>query len=107
MTQVYRIDKTNTSGNSHGVNRDETWSVSKDNIFASYEDAMSYIIMMNKRLCGYELGILYSYDPEIIAYRCTDIEWCHKQRYFIGYPNLKLINEKLKHEGITTYAKVT
>lgn len=99
---VYRIDKVDTYGNSHGVNRDETWSVVLDKTFTNKEEALNYIIHMNRKWCRYELGTLYTNNQEFIAERCTDIKWCHKQRYFLGRPNLKLIREYLNKDGVTT-----
>lgn len=104
--KVYRIDKVDTFGNSHGVNRDETWSVVLDKTFATEDDARDYVIEMNHKLCGYDLGILYTTTKEFIMERCTDIKWCHKQRYFIGRPNIKLIRENLTKDGVSTYGRI-
>lgn len=92
ITQTYRIDK------SHNVNRAETWSVYIDNKFSSKQEARNYVIRMNRRLCGYDLGIFYSDNEELIEERCTDVKWCHKQKYTIGRPNIKLINEYLEKD---------
>jgi len=103
--QVYRIDRISTHGNSHGLDRDETWSVELDATFASEVEALAYVIQMNRRHCSYELGILYSSDRSVIARRCTDSKWCHLHRYFLGRPDMDLIAEKLNKDGITVLRK--
>lgn len=101
MFTVYRIDKVDTYGNSHGVNRDETWSLEKDKTFNSEEEATEYVIAMNRRFCSYDLGIIGASD-ELISLRCTGRKWCHKQRYFLEKPDIKLIRKKLEDSGIKT-----
>lgn len=98
--QVYRIDKSPTRGNHYGIDREEAWGVEIDAAFSSHEEAREYIIRMNRKYCGYELGILYSNDQSVITQRCTDSKWCHLQRYFIGRPNMDLIAEKLRKDHI-------
>lgn len=97
---VYRIDRTSSHGRSHGLDRDEDWSVELDSTFSIESDARDYVIEMNRRHCGYELGVLYSNNMEFIADRCTDPEWCHRQRYFLGHPNIDLITVNLRKEGV-------
>ena len=44
MTTVYKIQVSDTFGNSHTTNRDETLYVKKDKIFHTDEEAIEYII---------------------------------------------------------------
>ena len=103
MTQVYRIDKMNTHGNEYGINRDETWSLARDRMFSSFEEAKDYVIAQNRKFCGYELGVLYCDDCDIIAHRCTHSNFCHKQKYFLEKPNMQLMREYLELDGVTTF----
>jgi hypothetical protein len=100
MVTVYRIDKVNIQHNEYSVDRNETWYVVKDKDFVSFEDAKEYVIRMNNNKCGYDLGILYSKDEAEIAYRCFDKEFCHRQQYFIGKPDVNLIKSKLQNYKI-------
>lgn len=93
--QVFRIDKTPTHGSDH-----ESWSMELDAVFSTESEAREYVIRMNRRYCGYELGILYSKDNEVIADRCTNPNWCQSQRYFVGKPNIDIIVERLRKEGV-------
>lgn len=103
--QVYRIDKTPTRGNSHGVNRDETWGVELDAAFVTVEEARDYVVKMNHRHCGYELGVLYSIDKQAIFDRCINPKWCHVQRYFVGRPNIDMISERLQKDRVSVIRK--
>lgn len=99
--QVFRIDRVSGGDNRYGIDRGESWSVEMDATFANRDDAVDYVVKMNKRHCGYELGILYSNDKAFIAQRCTDSEWCHRQKYFLGRPDIDRISQKLMKDGVS------
>lgn len=103
--QVYQIVKIPTRGYSYTFDREEIWSVQLNAAFASEDDAKEYVVKMNRKYCGYELGILHSNDYNLIVRRCTDPEWCHLQRYFIGYPNTDMISDKLRKDNIRVLRK--
>lgn len=98
---VYRIDRVDAKGNSHGINRDEIWSIVLDQTFPTEKDARDYVITMNRKHCTYDLSIQYSENDEFIAERCTSPHWCHRQRYFIGRPDINRIRAQLQADGVT------
>lgn len=103
MIDVYRVQKIDTHGNSHGVNRVESWYIEFDRKFDTEEEARQYVIAGNRRWCGYDLGILDVTDSDIIADRCLNTKWCHKHKYFLGRPNTEIRRQNLKEEGIINY----
>lgn len=100
MVTVYRIDKVNVQHNEYAIDRNETWYIVKDKDFTNFDEAKEYVISMNRNKCGYDLGILYSNDEKEIEFRCFDKEFCHKQQYFIGKPDVNLIKSKLRGDKI-------
>jgi hypothetical protein len=104
MTQVYRLDRMPAHRNHHEVDVDETLAIVPDEYFNSLEEAESYVIEMNIKTCGQTLGITYdSNDENLITEKCLSTEWCHKQRYFVTRPSIKLLRNNLEKEGATTY----
>lgn len=99
--KVYRIDRLSPGDNRFSIDRSETWSLILDAKFNSEEEARNYVIRMNRKFCGYELGILYSNNMAAIKHRCTDPEWSHRQRFFLGRPNMNMMAEKLRKDGVT------
>lgn len=106
MTQVYRVDKIAARGNSHAINREEVWSVVSDLTFATEDEAKGYVVAMNRKHCGYELGIQHSMNEEGIAARCLDPAWSHHQKYFMNRPDIKQMQEQLRQDGITVLGSV-
>jgi hypothetical protein len=106
MVEVYRVDKVPAHGNSHAVNREEIWSVVLDRTFSTEPEARDYIITMNRKHCGYELGIQHSTSVEGIAARCLDPIWSHHQKYFLGRPDIQQMQEQLRQNVMTVLGRI-
>lgn len=82
--QVWRINKVAPHGNSHAIDRSDVWSWSKDIEFDSLDDAEHYVIVMNRRMCSYELGIMGETNLDVIRRRClTDENWAWCRSYHL------------------------
>ena len=103
VIQVYRLDKHYTHDDTREINTLESWSIVMDKRFASIEEASKYVIDMNRKFCAHELGIICCDDENIVAERCTSVDFCHKQRYFIEHPNTKLIAYTMVKDSISIY----
>lgn len=89
MSFVYRIDK-----------HDSTWHVVYDQVFSSLSEARDYVINKNRNECSDSLELEKLPNIESISNRCTDEQWSHKRKYFIGKPDTLLIQMRLIEDNI-------
>lgn len=104
--KVYQIARINVDTNLSEYLKDNRW-VFLYQRFPSKEAAVSFVIAANRRLCANELGISNIKDEAVIADRCTNPKWCHKQQYFVGKPNISLLMNNLAKEGLSEYRPMT
>jgi hypothetical protein len=105
MTHVYRITTWDTHGNSHGVNRDETWSISRDKTFMSDDDALKYVRDKNMEL-PYFVNLTYGIGgvalDEFYNGFMNDPRYTHHCRWFVGKPPMDKIRAGLASDGVRT-----
>ena len=105
MPVVYKISTSDTHGNYHQINRDETWFIHQDKQFDSKEEAKEYI-RKKTRLFIPKLTICLINLPEekkhsfCDKFCFTDDRYITHRRYFLGYPNLNNIKQHLKKSGV-------
>lgn len=97
--KVYRIDKISVHNNSHKTDREESWQICEDSEFPSMQQALDYVVRMNRRTCAYDLGI-FRCDNASVSKRCTDPAWAHRQKYFTYKPNIEDIALRLREDHI-------
>lgn len=97
VVQVYRIDKLSSKGNSHTIDRSETWSIVVDRTFTSLEEAENYVIKQNRHNCAVDLGLnALEITPAIVRDKCLDNpKTIHLRTHFIGIPPLAEIRKSL------------
>jgi len=105
-TIVYKIQISDTFGNSHATNRDETWYVKKDKTFDTEEEAKEYIIDRTRLFVPELSSFLYILNDDedkhdfCDKFCFTDERYMTKRRYFIGPPDLKKMKALLIKERI-------
>jgi hypothetical protein len=105
MQTVFKIEVSDTFGNSHFTNRDETWTVIRMGSFPKENDAKEYVIGRTKLFVP-ELSIFLINIPDdeknkfCHQFCFTDDKYYTKRKFFIGKPNLKKMIELLKKENI-------
>ncbi len=106
MISVYRIKTFDTFGNSHSTNRDESWSVHKDETFDTLEEAEKYVIeksLIHTEMATYSFELSKDEKQDFYRRFCFDNEddtFLTKRRYFIEYPDIKKIKQMLKKESV-------
>lgn len=112
MTTVYKIQVSDTFGNSHFTNRDETWYVLKDKEFDTEEEAKEYIIGRTRlfvpELSSHLITITDDKKHEFCNEFCfTNEVYMAKRRYFIGKPDLKVMKAQLIRDSIMVRNPIT
>lgn len=100
---VYRIDTSDTYGNSHAINRHETWEIVFHKKFPSHEEAVEFVTSMNMKNPDivrqyYKMGA-----EELLKFRAEFMQIRGNLRYikwFVGKPPMKEIREELIAAGI-------
>ena len=88
---VYKIQISDTFGNSHATNRDETWYVKKDKTFDTEEEAKEYIIDRTRLFVPELSSFLYILNDDEDKHDFCD-KFCFtddmpfKQLFFLVYP---------------------
>jgi hypothetical protein len=93
MITVYKIQVSDTFGNSHSTNRDQTWSALFDKTFGNEEEAKEYIIGRTRihvpELANFLINVFDEDKHEFCVKFCfTDDKYITSRRYFIGKPNI-------------------
>ena len=112
---VFRLYAFLEGTNEYGITRNERWEIKEDESFESEEDAKDYIcersrqhtilpnVLQQWRETKEEHKTLKS-EQEVVDDFCfnTQDRYYSDRRYFLGPPNLKKLNIKLKEKGIRT-----
>lgn len=101
VTKLFIVD---TFGNSHAINRDESWTLKKDRFFASLEEAKQYVIDKNKIHSDMVRFGFHLPDEEKDAFYqefCfTNDKYLHQRRYFLGIPDTQKLLQNLRDDNI-------
>jgi hypothetical protein len=98
QVKVYYLFKTDTFGNSHFVNRDETWTVKLRESFPSIEEAETYVINMSKR----DIVRFCSKPTDMFCreFCFTSDKYMKYRTYFIGKPDICKMKKALEEDGV-------
>lgn len=104
MYKVYQITMWDTYGNSHGVNRDETWKYRMLRSFTSETEAINYANKLNLNLPDYK-NMMPRDKSQIDAFAnafLTDDRYIKYRRFFVGIPPMHEIARCLNADGVVT-----
>jgi hypothetical protein len=94
---IYVIYTSQTFGNSHTTNRDETWTIKLFEPEENISDPYEYVRSQNLKLPYFAWKIRT--DNREFADRLLEHD-IHECRWFVGYPPIKKIKAKLISKGI-------
>lgn len=104
MPWVYLITTHDTRGNSHGINRDEVWTVTRHQLFDTDEEAHDYIL--NKSPIFTDLPLFTEKLTPEQKLKFTE-EFCFTnpmyykyRRLFIGKPDTREMKKSLEEDGV-------
>jgi hypothetical protein len=113
---IYRIKQFSEGSNSYGVARDERWVVQSETIEAKNEEEAKEFIRQESRNCTVLPNFLQQWkdtkpedrtktQEEVIEMFCfTDDTYLKHRRLFLQKPNINLIAEQLKQDGVQAIA---
>jgi hypothetical protein len=104
MYKVYQITMWDTYGNSHGVNRDETWGYRELRSFTTEAEATNYSNELNLSLPDYK-NMMPSNKSQFDAFAgafLTEDRYLKYRRYFVGVPPMREIARCLSADGVIT-----
>ena len=101
---VFKLFTVDTFGNSHALNRDESWTLMRDRIFNNLEEAKQYVIDKNRVHSdmvnlGFNLKDTEK-DTFYDEFCFTNDKYVHKRRYFLGAPDKKKIIQNLREDNL-------
>ena len=104
MIDVYRIQTFTVPKNSHKINRDETWAITKNKSFKTTKQAEYYIREQSIKHTDF---LIFAQDLSEKERDLFKDEFCFNndqylryRRYFIGPPPLEAIKATLGKDGI-------
>jgi hypothetical protein len=94
---IYQIFKQDTFSNSHGVNRDETWTARRFKEFDTHQEALEYAVQMNLK----DIVRFYQHPTfdQCVEFMSNDT-WYGEVDYFVGPPDQRKLNRWLDKQGI-------
>jgi hypothetical protein len=102
--EVYKIDVYPANNNSFRVDREESWILKKDKVFNDLKSAKQYIIDKSRIHTDLNLFLVDIRDEitkeHFVEEFCFDSKYLKHQRYFIGKPDIKLIQRALEDDGV-------
>jgi hypothetical protein len=101
--QTFSIQPLNYGINSHGVDRDEIWLITKDRAYDTENEAIEYVIAESRKL-PYYINLIQSLNKDqeekFIYEFCFGEKYYHHNRYFLGRPSIKKLEKGIKNDGI-------
>jgi hypothetical protein len=92
--------RTRAGSNAYTVDLSETWTVQRDCVFESAEEAEAYVVLKNKQAIDGDVYIRLSArytDSEFLGSRSPYPKYL---TYFVGTPPLRIIQQQLKDDGV-------
>lgn len=100
---VYKIDHCGSASSSHGVNRSETWIITPDAVFNTFDAATTHARNQTRNLPEFILlseRLSKTRVEEFLTEFMKNDLYLIKNQFFVGYPPIGRIKTLLRLSGV-------